>query len=163
MKFEVTVGNIGTVERTDSHKTAMATYREYVSQSKNNYGRAAGEDVVLWEDGEPIEEYYGGLNSSRYDENVKRITVDQIQRIVEQTLSASDGRRPFVNESPLSFDSLLSDVSTIAEQLRQNNVQFQKMDIDDSNYDSNLETRESLKRRLVPAMKALIARIERTD
>jgi hypothetical protein len=57
--FEVIVGNIGSVYRGGDHKEALKIFREYKSQSKQNYGRAAKENVVLMEDGEPILEHHG--------------------------------------------------------------------------------------------------------
>lgn len=54
MKYSVTVGNIGCVYSGDSKKEALSNYREYVSQSKEGYGRAASEDVTLFCDEDPI-------------------------------------------------------------------------------------------------------------
>jgi hypothetical protein len=51
--YAVTVGNIGTVYSGNRLKDALQAFREYKSQSRENYGRAAGEEVVLWENGEP--------------------------------------------------------------------------------------------------------------
>jgi hypothetical protein len=56
MKYQVVVGNIGTVYDGNSYLLAIRTYGEYVDQSKTNYGRAAGEPVALFEDGEIIKE-----------------------------------------------------------------------------------------------------------
>lgn len=58
-KFQVVVGNLGTVYDGNDEKEACDTYDDYVSQSKNNYGRAGNEDVTLFEDGEPSDEHYG--------------------------------------------------------------------------------------------------------
>ena len=63
MKYSVIVGNIGTVCETDSLETAHSVFNEYTEQSQSDYGRAAGEDVSLLEDGEPIEELIGSLSS----------------------------------------------------------------------------------------------------
>lgn len=51
--YEVTVGNIGNVYSGSCLEKALQTFREYKSQSKEGYGRAAGEEVVLWENGDP--------------------------------------------------------------------------------------------------------------
>ncbi len=61
--YQVIVGNIGTVEDTDSIVKANATFREYVEQSQSNVGRAGGEDVTLLRDGEPTREYFGSAQS----------------------------------------------------------------------------------------------------
>jgi hypothetical protein len=56
-RYEVIVGNIGTVYDGDDLSEAERVYEEYVGQSKGGYGRAADEDVTLMGDGEPIQEY----------------------------------------------------------------------------------------------------------
>lgn len=56
--FTVSVGNIGNIP-CETKKEAAETFDEYVKQSKNNYGKAANENVCLMdEDGEPIQEYF---------------------------------------------------------------------------------------------------------
>jgi hypothetical protein len=62
-KFQVIVGNIGTVYDGNNYMQAMAAYSVYIRQSRNNYGRAAGEDVAVMHNGEPTHEYFGGLSS----------------------------------------------------------------------------------------------------
>jgi hypothetical protein len=67
MFYEVLVGNIGKVWDSQSHddtgdlEAATGIYRSYVMLSKDNYGRAAGEDVTLWGDAEIIEEHVGSI------------------------------------------------------------------------------------------------------
>ena len=56
-KFQVIVGNIGTVYDGDDYNEAMKNYNEYSEQSKQQYGRAAGEPVTLWIEGEPALEF----------------------------------------------------------------------------------------------------------
>jgi len=58
--YTVSVGNVGNIEYT-SKKLAIECYNTYVSLSKNNQTRASGEDVVLFENGEPMSgfEYFG--------------------------------------------------------------------------------------------------------
>jgi transcriptional regulator of NAD metabolism len=70
MKYEVVVGNIGTISAKDRND-AIKTYREYVKQSKCGKGRAAGEAVCIIEDGEPMPkfDYLGTLNLNE-DESV---------------------------------------------------------------------------------------------
>lgn len=53
----VIVGNIGTVYQGSNENQAAAAYTEYVSQSKENYGRASGESVVWMRDEEIYKEY----------------------------------------------------------------------------------------------------------
>lgn len=50
MSWQVVVGNIGTVYDGNSQDEAIKTYNEYVAQSKERKGRAAGESVVLFRD-----------------------------------------------------------------------------------------------------------------
>lgn len=57
--YAVTVGNIGTVYEGKNSREAAETFDEYRAQSQDNYGRAAGEPVTLWKDGEPWREYEG--------------------------------------------------------------------------------------------------------
>lgn len=58
-RYRVIVGNIGEVESCNDRATASRVYNEYVALSKRQTGRAAGEDVTIMEDGEPIREYIG--------------------------------------------------------------------------------------------------------
>lgn len=61
MAYSIIVGNVGVITERDRPK-ALHTYREYVSQSKKGYGRAANESVTLM-NGECIEmEYVGKLD-----------------------------------------------------------------------------------------------------
>lgn len=55
--YEVIVGNIGTVYEGPHGTTARAAFREYVHASKQARGRAGGEQVTMFEDGEPVKEY----------------------------------------------------------------------------------------------------------
>ncbi len=57
----VVVGNMGTVYAGDNTNRAEKTYNLYVQYSKDGYGRAAGEDVTWFVDGEIHEEYIGTL------------------------------------------------------------------------------------------------------
>lgn len=58
-KYELLVGNVGSVLITDDSKEAEDLYDEYVTLSKDHAGRAAGEPVTLFRDGEPWREYHG--------------------------------------------------------------------------------------------------------
>jgi hypothetical protein len=55
--YEVIVGNIGKVHEGFSYRKALDTFFDYVKKSSENYGRAAGEEVTLWKDGEIIKDY----------------------------------------------------------------------------------------------------------
>ena len=58
-RHTVIVGNIGMVyDGTDANE-AIENYLEYASQSRRNYGRAAGEPVAHLIDGEPEREFDG--------------------------------------------------------------------------------------------------------
>ena len=67
MKHEVVVGNIGTVY-TGNYAEAEKAFREYRHQSVKRYGRAAGENVIWFRDGEIYKEYVGKLERNRKDE-----------------------------------------------------------------------------------------------
>lgn len=62
--YEVLVGNIGTVHKGSSKSVAEKVYKDYVSISKRGIGRAGGEDVSLWKDGEIIRDHYGTATES---------------------------------------------------------------------------------------------------
>ncbi len=55
--FQIIVGNIGTVYDGKDKAEAKKLFAEYVRKSKLGKGRAGNEDVVLFADGEPEEEY----------------------------------------------------------------------------------------------------------
>lgn len=58
-EYEIIVGNIGRVYTTTNHHLAQQEFECWVHASKQEFGRAAGEQVTLFENGEPLEEYYG--------------------------------------------------------------------------------------------------------
>jgi hypothetical protein len=58
-KYEVIVGNIGSVYSGNNLKEALQTYRTYREQSESGLGRAGGESVTLMQDGEPRYEHHG--------------------------------------------------------------------------------------------------------
>lgn len=58
---EVLVTNIGKVFESDNGFAARVAFNSYVGKSKRNEGRAAGESVTLWTDGEIIKEFHGRL------------------------------------------------------------------------------------------------------
>ena len=59
--YTVVVGNIGMILETNHHSVAIRTFQDYVMLSSNNAGSAAGEDVTLFRDEEPLLEYTGDL------------------------------------------------------------------------------------------------------
>ncbi len=62
-KFQVIVGNIGTVYAGNNYMQAMSAYSTYVRQSTKNIGRAAGESVTVMHNGEIKHEYTGTINA----------------------------------------------------------------------------------------------------
>ena len=57
MNYEVVVGNIGCVYYGEKLASANSAFKEYCKQSKESFGRASGESVVMMKDGEIIKEY----------------------------------------------------------------------------------------------------------
>jgi len=57
--YEVVVGNIGTVYSGASLAAAKKDYKTYVAQSVDGRGRAAGESVTLFKNGEIDMEHLG--------------------------------------------------------------------------------------------------------
>jgi len=51
-KYEVVVGNVGAVYRGSDRAKAEETYNIYLAHSKSNRGRAGGETVTLFADGD---------------------------------------------------------------------------------------------------------------
>jgi len=58
-KFEVVVGNIGTVYSGNNFMQAQTKYTNYVELSRLNSGRASGEAVTLFHNGNIRSEYQG--------------------------------------------------------------------------------------------------------
>lgn len=57
--YEVAVGAIGFVYEGHDRAKAEQAFWRYRNASQQRQGRAAGEQVVLFEDGEPIKEWAG--------------------------------------------------------------------------------------------------------
>ncbi len=57
--YQVVVGNIGTVYDGLSREMAENSFKDYRELSRSGYGRAAGEMVTLFEDGDAIRIYDG--------------------------------------------------------------------------------------------------------
>lgn len=55
--YEVIVGNVGTVTRTNDKGFAYSEYRGYVRLSKAGLGRVGNEPVTLMKNGEPLREH----------------------------------------------------------------------------------------------------------
>lgn len=62
-RYDVTVGNIGTVELGAGKEDALRSFNSYVAQSALGRGRAAGESVVVAfaSSGEPVIEFTGTI------------------------------------------------------------------------------------------------------
>jgi hypothetical protein len=57
-RYEVVVGNVGTITETTDFAHAITTYRKYLVMSIGGYGRVSNEQVTLLIDGEPELEYH---------------------------------------------------------------------------------------------------------
>ena len=58
-EWEVLVGNIGRVYLGNNEGAARRVFAHYVTLSSAGHCRAAGENVTLMRDGEPVAEHYG--------------------------------------------------------------------------------------------------------
>lgn len=67
-RFQVIVGNIGTVTNTDSLSEALKDYNSCVQNSKDNYGRGGNEPVTLMADDDIAKEYYPPETKENDDE-----------------------------------------------------------------------------------------------
>ena len=61
--YFVYVGNIGLVCETEDRWDAIAEFVEYVRISKQPYGRASNEEVVLWDNEDILEHYVPTTNN----------------------------------------------------------------------------------------------------
>ena len=59
VRYEVIVGNVGTVYDGFSRSAALTKYSTYVKSSRSGGGRAGGEDVTLMRDGDIVKEHSG--------------------------------------------------------------------------------------------------------
>ena len=58
--YEVIVGNIGSVTKTEDYDLALRNYNDCIERSIYHQGRAAGEDVFIIDSGgNEIKEFYG--------------------------------------------------------------------------------------------------------
>lgn len=58
-KYQVVVGNVGTIYDGDLREAAMFHFTTAKGASIAHYGRWAGEPVTVFEDGEPVKEHHG--------------------------------------------------------------------------------------------------------
>jgi len=58
-RYEVVVGNVGTVYDGSSLDATLKVFKEYQDQSKSGVGRAAGEDVTVLKNGTVRWDYDG--------------------------------------------------------------------------------------------------------
>lgn len=63
MRYQVVVGNVGTVTDTDDEAVARKDYDSYRELSILGYGRAGDESVSLFEDGELVIEYHPAIET----------------------------------------------------------------------------------------------------
>lgn len=77
-KYQVIVGNIGTVYDGGDLNKAMENYKSYVAMSKLPAGRASGEDVTLMDNGEPTREY--SPNSAQNEPSVEEVIIDFVRK-----------------------------------------------------------------------------------
>jgi len=76
--YEVVVGNVGRVYNGTSKREADKVYHDYCKMSRSGYGRAGGEEVGLFVDGELEDSYsppYHDEDEYRYDD----VGLDDIQ------------------------------------------------------------------------------------
>ena len=73
-RYQVIVGNIGTVHTGDSLSNAQAIFNDYKELSQREHGRVGNEDVTLieeWPDGEEVlDEHEGNIEDSSCDQCV---------------------------------------------------------------------------------------------
>jgi hypothetical protein len=60
-KYQVVVGNLGQVLDTGDREKATICYHDYLAISLSGQGRAGGEPVTMFEDGEIVREYTPSL------------------------------------------------------------------------------------------------------
>lgn len=65
MNWYLIVGNLGRIECENGFQ-ARQIYGDYKRLSMKNYGRVAGEDVVLFCDDEIVYEHIGSLSANGY-------------------------------------------------------------------------------------------------
>ena len=61
--FQVVVGNVGHVYDGSNYMQASCIYAKWVKASKQGEGRAAGEPVTMFHNGEIKREYFGTLET----------------------------------------------------------------------------------------------------
>jgi hypothetical protein len=61
-KYDVVVGNIGTVFSGANKREALLVYSSYLKDSKSGTGNAGHEDVTLFANSEPIREHQPAFN-----------------------------------------------------------------------------------------------------
>jgi len=65
--FQVIVQGMGEVYNGDSYREAEEAFQEFSLQSAEEYGRAAGKAVAIFEDGEVLDEYLGSVEGDSRD------------------------------------------------------------------------------------------------
>ena len=62
--YEIIVSNVGRVAEGTKAFEANSVFHHYVKASKAKYGRAAGETVTMFRNGEVVKEYTGTLHQT---------------------------------------------------------------------------------------------------
>jgi hypothetical protein len=62
--YEVVCGNVGSVYAGHNKAQAIKAFNTYVESSKAECGRAGGEDVTLFQNGEIAREYIGSNSAA---------------------------------------------------------------------------------------------------
>ena len=79
-RYEVAVGNVGTVHRGHDAKKAAELYDEWVEESKTGVGRASGEPVYLFDSGVLVQEYWPPeYENEPADERVDSAYADELE------------------------------------------------------------------------------------
>jgi len=58
-RYDVVVGNVGTVLSTDVYGEAIDTFNDYVELSESGFGRAGFEPVILIHGADVLKEHHG--------------------------------------------------------------------------------------------------------
>lgn len=82
-KYEIVVGNVGTMTYTNQ-KLAKECFDTYVTLSKNNETRAAGEPVTFFKNGEIIHEYKPIVSAE--NKLTKILDFDKCKALIEQAI-----------------------------------------------------------------------------
>ena len=97
-KYTVLVGNLGTVHVGRNAKTASREFAAWVAISRSPHGKAAGEPVTLFRDGEPEREY---APAAGYETKARRPTA--LSLLHEEGMPQSPEDRALLWKQAASF------------------------------------------------------------